>query len=49
MSFAHLVYIPGLLLIGIAIGARIGARRVELLWEAERRRARAAAEDRPQG
>lgn len=39
-SAAHLLYIPGVLLVGIALGFRLGARAARAELEAQRRRQR---------
>jgi hypothetical protein len=40
MSIAHLLYIPGLLIVGIALGYVLGARAVRAEFDRLRRRAR---------
>ena len=40
MTFAHIVYIPGVLLVGITIGYLLGARAVRHELAEQRRRAK---------
>lgn len=40
MSFAHVLYIPALLAVGVAVGFQLGSRKVQLEWERAQRRAR---------
>lgn len=40
MSMAHLLYIPGAMVVGIAIGYILGARAVRAEFDRMRRRAR---------
>lgn len=40
MTFAHLIYIPGVLLVGIILGYTVGARAVRAEVQRLKRRAR---------
>lgn len=40
MTFEHIIYIPGVLLIGVTLGYVLGARAVRAEMERMRRRAR---------
>lgn len=40
MTFEHIIYIPGVLLIGLTLGYVLGARAVRAELEASRKRAK---------
>ena len=40
MTFEHIIYIPGVVLVGVTIGYMLGARAVRAEYERLRRRAK---------
>lgn len=40
MTFEHIIYIPGVLLVGLILGYTLGARAVRAEMEQKRRRAK---------